>query len=245
MRRLLVLAFVLALVPAATAGTSADPIEGTWSRAGAGGGSSGGTITIKAGTDAFTGTVTVGYTSANGCTHPVGKAVWQITKSSSGAYTGTNSGFSADASQSCPAQLQDTTWRLVSATRLEVCVSGFGCSTWTRLGAPASSLSFTLLRKRFNVAAANRASCNLASGESSLVCAVKAGALVTICNRDVFHHGPLFSLSRHNRFESGPIRTGKCFQWRVVNPRAQPLTVTVYDAIHSQERLELRVAPRA
>lgn len=245
MKRLLALAFVLALVPAANAGTSADPIEGTWSRAGAGGGSIGGTITIRAaGTGAFTGTVSVAYKSANGCDHPVGKTVWQITKSASGGYTGTNSGFSADATQNCPAQLQSTTWRLVSATQLEVCVTGFGCSTWTRPAPAAPSLSLTLFRKRFNVAAADRAFCNAASGESALVCTVKTGALVTICNRDVFHHGPLFTFDRQNRFKSTPIRPDKCFQRRVVNARAQPLALKIYDEIHSQERLELRVVPR-
>jgi hypothetical protein len=246
MRPLFVVACILALVPAASARAATDPIEGTWSRVGAGAGSAGGTITIRATrTGTLTGTVVVAYTSSNGCGHPVGKAVWLITRSSSGAYAGTNSGFAEDVAQNCPAQLQSTTWRLVSATQLEVCITSFGCATWTRPAPAASSLSLTLLRKRFDVAAAHRPFCNAASGASTVVCTVVSGVLVTICNRDVFHHGPLFSFDQQNRFKSAPVRPGTCFQRRFVNARAQLLTVTIYDEIHSQERVALRVLPRA
>jgi hypothetical protein len=192
--------------------------------------------------------VTVAYKSSNGCDHPAGKAVWKITKSSSGAYTGTNSGFASDMSEGCPAQLQNTTWTLVSATRLQVCITGFSCATWTR-PAPAVKaarrLSLTLFKKRFYVATAHREFCNAASGESSLVCTVKSGALVSICNRDQFHHGPLFTLDRQNRFKSAPVRPDRCFRRRFVNAGPKALSVGIYDEIHSQERLMLRVSPRA
>lgn len=113
---------------------------------------------------------------------------------------------------------------------------------------PAVSLSLHLRNHRFHVADKNLPSCSARSGESSLTCTTRNGALLTLCNRDEYPHQP-FSLTKHNRFGAASgrlvIAPGKCMKRRLVNPTKQPLVVGIYDAIHSQERLLITVMPAA
>lgn len=117
---------VVALLGSAQARPLADPIVGTWS------GSGGGAVSIAAtGATTFAGTVTVAYPSTNGCVHQVGQRVWEITGQGGGRYAGTNHGF-ASGPPACADDPQAATWRLLSGTELETCVTGYGCSRLTR-----------------------------------------------------------------------------------------------------------------
>jgi hypothetical protein len=107
---------------------------------------------------------------------------------------------------------------------------------------PARSLGASFSRKKFVVAAANVASCNGPSGESSLECTVANRAVITLCNRDEFNHQP-FVLAKFNRFGPVVLRPGKCLKHRFVNPTKKPLVTRIYDAIHSQERFTVIVMP--
>lgn len=114
----------------------------------------------------------------------------------------------------------------------------YGCAA-----KPPARLSLTLFQKRFGVAQATFiASCTGLSSRNIFGCTVKNGAVVSICNRDGFNHHP-FSLSARNSFKVVVLRPGACFERRFVNPTRSPLLAKVYDDIHSQERLVLRVMP--
>jgi hypothetical protein len=111
---------------------------------------------------------------------------------------------------------------------------------------PAGKLSLSLSRHRFVAAPKNVASCNGPSGQSSLECTVRHGAVLTLCNRDEYNHRP-FSFTRFNVFggPSAPVilRPGKCFKHRFLNPTKKPVVVKIYDEIHSQERFAVIVLP--
>ena len=111
---------------------------------------------------------------------------------------------------------------------------------------PAGKLSMSLSRHRFVAAPKNVASCNGPSGQSSLECTVRHGAVLTLCNRDEYNHRP-FSFTRFNVFggPSAPVilRPGKCFKHRLLNPTKKPVVVKIYDEIHSQERFAVIVLP--
>ena len=117
----------------------------------------------------------------------------------------------------------------------------------TTVQVAARSLSISLYIHRFWVAEKNLSSCSGPFGESALSCTVRHGALVSICNKDGYHHRPL-SFNRHNRF-GGPgkhlvLKPGQCFKKRFVNPTKEPMTVKIYDEIHSQERMMITVMPQ-
>ena len=65
---------------------------------------------------------------------------------------------------------------------------------------------------------------------------------IKICNQDDFRHHP-FSLDHYNKFSGVILQPGECYSFRAFNLTQETRRVTVYDEIHSEERLELQVSP--
>ena len=91
--------------------------------------------------------------------------------------------------------------------------------------APPKTIQVTLEHKRYAAAST----------------AVDDGDTVRICNLDTFFHMP-FSMSPHNKFNM-KLKPTECGTIVVRNPTNAPLRFSLFDELHSFEKLELTVAP--
>lgn len=105
---------------------------------------------------------------------------------------------------------------------------------------PLARLNLILYKKRFVPDSSQRRSC-----PSELECVVRNGGVVSICNRDDFHHQPWVLQSGNSFGGHGKLvlKTGECYRRAFVNKGKQAIQVKIYDWIHSQERFIVTVLP--
>jgi hypothetical protein len=102
---------------------------------------------------------------------------------------------------------------------------------------PGPRLGVSTFNKHFVATPASARFCFLSSA-----CYVRSGAIVTFCNHQVFPEH-LYSQARPNKFNSGTIKSGRCFRRRFVNMGKQLFVVRIYSELHPNMRFLLWVAP--